>query len=871
MAIFIVDQLSLNTDLPLDIRYVPNGGSYLDVSMYWYPGMQVYQTSDQRIWYADNSLNWHPFAIGGDIEPSINAIYNYLNDVSLRITNTDVSINNLYNNVIQIESSLGVLNIQVQGIDSSVGFLFGWNTAQDASIQSLRSSTQAIDASIVRLDASMQSLYQWQIVQDLSLSSITQIQGIHDASIGALSSAQAIHDSSIGVLTNWNIAQDVSIQNLESSLGLYLPLSGGAVTGNLTVDGSTLFNGPVVFKDNTFFDGSAYFVSVETIDVCSGFIKLNTGLTGTPPSNLQSGIIVGRGSSDPYVFLYDETDQTFRIGLARETSVGYNDASTQAVATRQDTPIIDGLAVWNSTLSRFDTFSSLVYNQQDGLSLDSSLNLGAYAGASNLSLVVGPDGYVKAVSTPDGSLNTLFLRLSIVESSIAALEASINSIINVNLSQDASILRIDSSISQLFNRVDTSVLGAINIGDGSAQVYAGLSPDGSLRFREITGAGAAQVSQQGDLVVISIDASFGGEVNTASNIPGGDASVFARKQGQDLVFRPIISSDPTQLIITNDSSYVYIDVSIAAISDASIGGLTDVSITNPLQTHQVLEYDASIVAWKNTNNLFWDISLGTTTDDIGGIPAGTVLNGMTLKDILYRLLYEYQAPIVYAGSNPIGGVYEKGIVSSQFSTIDVSYFGANTNYPLAKLSRLYITKTGSGTVLDTSLNGVDTSSGVFTDSLGITNWGGTNRTINYNVYLLDDQNKPEVMAQSSFTFYYKQFWGIVDPTLTASTITSSAILGVDSSRLTGESDLNATFTNSLGDFVKYMFAYPDTVAAPDNFGLLSEIRDQNGYYINDSFETQLKDVSIGSSNVRYRVYLLKKKVDTSVFSITFKF
>ena len=96
-------------------------------------------------------------------------------------------------------------------------------------------------------------------------------------------------------------------------------------------------------------------------------------------------------------------------------------------------------------------------------------------------------------------------------------------------------------------------------------------------------------------------------------------------------------------------------------------------------------------------------------------------------------------------------------------------------------------------------------------------------------------------------------------------------LALDSSRLAGESDLNATFTNPGSGFIKYLFAYPDTVASPDNFGVLSEIIDQNGFDITDSFTTENEDVSVGVNNIRYRFYLLKNKVDTSTFNITFKF
>ena len=64
------------------------------------------------------------------------------------------------------------------------------------------------------------------------------------------------------------------------------------------------------------------------------------------------------------------------------------------------------------------------------------------------------------------------------------------------------------------------------------------------------------------------------------------------------------------------------------------------------------------------------------------------------------------------------------------------------------------------------------------------------------------------------------------------------------------------------------------MASPDNFGTLSQIVDQNDFDITDSWDTQNEDVSVGDgaqANVRYRFYLLKNKVDTSIFDIQFIF
>lgn len=88
----IIDSFRLQTDKPLDERYIVN--SYYDVSSYWFPGMQVYQLSDNKFWIYEASI-WHPFLDSNDVssfvtyqyvDGSLNAIRaEYIPDVSLGI------------------------------------------------------------------------------------------------------------------------------------------------------------------------------------------------------------------------------------------------------------------------------------------------------------------------------------------------------------------------------------------------------------------------------------------------------------------------------------------------------------------------------------------------------------------------------------------------------------------------------------------------------------------------------------------------------------------------------------------------------------------------------------------------------------------
>jgi hypothetical protein len=325
--------------------------------------------------------------------------------------------------------------------------LASYNTIQDISIAQL-------DASILRIDN-----YNYN-VQDVSIALSAALNIVQDNSIAQL-------DASIIRIDNYNYnVQDVSIAALAASAGDYVLKAGDDMTGQLTITGGGLEVGSIgtpqdvsIYSDlyvhndltiggNLSVDGSLYIRSVETIDVSSSFIHLNTGATGVPDSGMQSGIIIDRGSSDPYVFIFDESTQDFRIGISAETSTGYLDASTQAVATREDTPLDTGVAYWNNTENRFDTDASLIFNEgllttgnltvADGVVVISGI--AADAGEFTGILINGSDELVsKEFGT--GAFATIgdYTLTTTVDADNAAQDASI--IINQN-----AIAALDSSV-----------------------------------------------------------------------------------------------------------------------------------------------------------------------------------------------------------------------------------------------------------------------------------------------------------------------------------------------------------------------------------------------------------------------------------------
>jgi len=126
--------------------------------------------------------------------------------------------------------------------------------------------------------------------------------------------------------TNY-LNQGVTIQ--DSPTFANLQLTGDAtVQGNLYVEGNTtiLDTNIIEFEDNIFL--------VNRLETGSG-VTLN-----------QSGFEIERGSLENYRVVFNESDKTLRIGVI---------SNLEAVPTREDNPLQNGVIMWNNTLKRMDS------------------------------------------------------------------------------------------------------------------------------------------------------------------------------------------------------------------------------------------------------------------------------------------------------------------------------------------------------------------------------------------------------------------------------------------------------------------------------------------------------------------------------------
>jgi len=153
----------------------------------------------------------------------------------------------------------------------------------------------------------------------------------------------------------------------------------GYVTTGTTqnISGLKTFTSQVNMTNGLYVSGTTTYINTENMNISDNLITLNSGETGSGVTLLYAGIEIDRGDYTNYVFLFDETQDNFRIGESGSPTGG-----TQAVATRQDNPTDTGLAIWNNSTKRFDTDSNLTY---------SSGNLTAttyYGDGSNLTGIV---------------------------------------------------------------------------------------------------------------------------------------------------------------------------------------------------------------------------------------------------------------------------------------------------------------------------------------------------------------------------------------------------------------------------------------------------------------------------------------------------
>ena len=243
------------------------------------------------------------------------------------------------------------------------------------------------------------------------------------------------------------------------------------------------------------------------------------------------------------------------------------------------------------------------------------------------------------------------------------------------------------------------------------------------------------------------------------------------------------------------------------------------------------------------NNIF-DTDI-LTVNELGGIKAGEDLNGMTIEEVLKKLLYPYVAHSVSASSSPNGGVFECG--NSQTVT-KITANVTKKSEPITKVEFF-----DGSTVLETKTDGVAAGGSVI-HNCSIT--VSTNKS--FTVRVTDKSGKVVTANTSGFNFVYPYYWGVC---ANDAVIDEAMVKGLTKKVETKESK-GVTYT---ANFQRAVIAYPAS------YGDIKKILDPNSFDVTATFTKHSVDVT-GSDgkSVTYYVYVNSAFTATN-FKFTFSY
>lgn len=143
----------------------------------------------------------------------------------------------------------------------------------------------------------------------------------------------------------------------------YVAKSGDTINGQITIYDNGLalhVVGSATISGDLYVSGTTTYINTENLNVTDNIITVNYNEPSSGVSLGSAGIRVDRGYYDDYFFMFDEVRDAFVIGMGTGETAG-DISSLQVVATREDEPIINGIAIWNTTTRRFDTTSSFIF------------------------------------------------------------------------------------------------------------------------------------------------------------------------------------------------------------------------------------------------------------------------------------------------------------------------------------------------------------------------------------------------------------------------------------------------------------------------------------------------------------------------------
>lgn len=168
-----------------------------------------------------------------------------------------------------------------------------------------------------------------------------------------------------GIVDNSERLGGILAEDVFAELDGKYSINGGVISGDVTVTGDLVVNGDQMI------------VNTETVLAKDNLLVINDGEGGPGVTKGEAGIEIDRGTAENYKFVFVESDDSFKVGVS---------SSLQKVATREDSPLNTGVAVWDDVNYRFNTTRNV---DVDTISFGGSGQVSWNTDESTLDVVLG--------------------------------------------------------------------------------------------------------------------------------------------------------------------------------------------------------------------------------------------------------------------------------------------------------------------------------------------------------------------------------------------------------------------------------------------------------------------------------------------------
>ena len=236
-----------------------------------------------------------------------------------------------------------------------------------------------------------------------------------------------------------------------------------------------------------------------------------------------------------------------------------------------------------------------------------------------------------------------------------------------------------------------------------------------------------------------------------------------------------------------------------------------------------------------------------TVSALGGIPAGADLNGLTIKEILNKLLYPYLAPTIGITGTPNGGTFEKG--DNQTIT-SVKVVVTKKSEKITKIEVLQ----GSNVLASKEDSSID-NGGTFNFTVSVP-VNSTNVQLTGRV--TDAQGTVKTATTGTFNFVYPYYVGVCGEN---DTIDEALIKGLEK-RIEAKGQKAISYTVNQQRMI---------IAYPKSYGVIRRILDANSFDVTNTFtRTEIKITGLDGTSQSYYVYANNAST-VSGFTMTFSY